>query len=111
MVFVVWVPELGGQEKHVPAAAKLIADSRAIHFWDGNSVLGKAYQQILKTPGTAWDVYLVFAPETQWTNGPPPKPVFWMHQLSKITHAPRLDAQVLGQEMKRQLSLIPAGAK
>ena len=104
-VYVVWVPELGGQEKHVPSAAKLIADSRTVQYWDGKGRLEESYQHILGTPGNAWDVYLLFGAGSRWTNGHPPAPVFWMHQLKRVTNAPRLDADVLRQEVHKQLSL------
>jgi hypothetical protein len=107
----VWVPELGGKEKHVADASKLIADPRTVHYWDGKNVLGKAYQQILKTPGSAWDVYLLFSPGTLWTNHSPPAPVFWMHQLKGVAHAPRLDAPILAQEVKKELSRKASAAK
>jgi hypothetical protein len=92
---------LGAQEKHVAAATKLIEDSRTLHYWDGNNGLGKAYQQILKTPGVAWDVYLPFGRGTRWEGRQPPTPPFWMHQLGRVVQAPKLDAQVLGEEIKK----------
>jgi hypothetical protein len=85
----------------VAEAARLIADPRAVHFWDGNDLMGEAYRTILRTPARAWDVYLLFSPGTRWPDGPPPAPVFWMHQLSKVSHAPKLDARVLGQEIDK----------
>lgn len=99
-----WVPQLGAQEKHVADASRLIADPRTVHYWDGRELLGKAYQQILKTPGSAWDVYLLFPRGTRWTSQTPPAPAYWMHQLSKVSQAPRLDAGILGQEINRELS-------
>lgn len=100
----VWVPELGGQEKHVADASRLIPDPRTVHYWDGKELLGKAYQQILKTPAGAWDVYLLFHRGTQWTGQAPPTPVYWMHQLKGVPQAPHLDATVLGVEIRKELS-------
>jgi hypothetical protein len=45
-----------------------------------------------------------FGAGSRWTDGHPPKPVFWMHQLKKVTNAPRLDAEVLEQQVQKQLS-------
>ena len=102
---------MGGQEKHVPDAAKLIADSRTVHYWDASGGLEKSYQTILGTPGNAWDVYLLFGQDSRWTDGHPPTPVFWMHQQKKVTNAPRLDAEVLRKEVQKQLSLKSPSAK
>lgn len=100
---VVWVPMLGGRIANVPAAAALAPDVRILQYWDGSNDLGKAYEEVLPTPGsTAWDVYLLYKPGVLWTARRPPKPTFWMHQLS-ITNAPRLDPAAFA-ERARQLT-------
>ena len=46
-VYVVWSPQLGAAEKHVASATALVADSRARHYWDGQKLVGSAYQPLL----------------------------------------------------------------
>lgn len=66
-------------------------------------MLGRAYEQILPTPGPAWDVYLLFARGTRWIGATPPKPAFWMHQMGGVTDAPRLNPDVLRARVDRLL--------
>ena len=93
--YVVWVPELGATPSNVPEAMTLVSDPRAHQYWDGTEQLGHAYEQILPTPGPAWDVYLLFPAGERWEKSRPPDPAFWMHQLAGITAAPRLDPDIL----------------
>ena len=81
----------------------LVTDRRARSYWDPGETLGRAYQEILPTPGPAWDVYLLFARGVRWTTHLPPRPNFWMHQLGGVTNAPRLDPGVLKTHVTRML--------
>ena len=101
--YVVWVPMLNGEQTHVPEATRVIQDERAVHFWDGNGQLLSGYQQLLGLPVPAWDIYMVFGPETRWEDGAPPRPAFWMHQLGDGVDAPRLDATVFGEKVQSLL--------
>ncbi len=99
-VLVVWTPVLPWDNRDKAlAAAKLIPDQRALHFWDKSRRLGKNYGKALKLPGggtLAWDVYLVFDAQALWKETPP-VPTSWMHQLG--TDSRRLDADKLKQEI------------
>ncbi len=95
--FVVWVPQLGARRQHVASGAALVTDKRAQQYWDGTGWLGDAYQQTLGTPGSAWDVYMLYGRGVRWTEDLPPKPTYWMHQLSGVTSAPHLDPDILKQ--------------
>lgn len=79
--FVVWVPKVRGTSSDIADAATIVPDARVQHFWDGGSVLMNAYQQVLGLSEDAWDVYLLYGPETTWDGDLPPVPRFWMHQL------------------------------
>ncbi len=98
-----WVPQLGAKENDVPGGAALVPDKRARHYWDANGALGRAYGRVLRTPDTAWDVYLLYARGVRWTDAGPPAPLFWMHQLGGVTIAPRLDPDVLRQHVEMSL--------
>jgi hypothetical protein len=79
--YVVWVPMLGGEEKHVPVATRLVPDPRATHFWDESGVTIEGYRLTLELPEPAWDIYMVYDRGARWDGELPPKPDFWMHQL------------------------------
>ena len=49
-----------GREKDVPAATRVIADTSAHEFRDGNDLFGTQYKQVLGWRSNAWDVYMVF---------------------------------------------------
>jgi len=101
--FVVWVPQLGAHREHVPSAARLVTDRRAQQYWDEAGWLGDGYGLVLQTPGPAWDVYLLYGRGRRWDDVLPPKPEYWMHQLSGVTAAPHLDPEVLRQQVERLL--------
>lgn len=82
-LYVMWVPRRGGREKDVPAATRVIADTSAHEFWDGNDLLGMQYKQVLGWSGNAWDVYLVYGPKAQWSGNLPPIPDFFMPDVRK----------------------------
>jgi hypothetical protein len=107
-MYVVWVPMLGAEERHVPEASRLATDSRVRQYWDGANVLGAAYRSVLGLNDTAWDVYLLFGPHQTWTEAEPPKPVFWMHQLHSVTQAPTLDAPDFAREADRLIAAAAA---
>jgi hypothetical protein len=97
------VPQLGAQRRDVPEGMSLISDARARQYWDGDGWLGDAYGKVLATPGSAWDVYLLYGRGRSWSGTLPPNPDYWMHQLSGVTTAPRLDPNVLYQHVEQLL--------
>jgi hypothetical protein len=75
----------GVKEDALRLAPELV-DPRVDYFWDEEMTVGKAYKNTLRLKNdylTAWDVYLVYAPGVLWNEISPPKPTFWMHQLTK----------------------------
>ena len=89
-VYVVWVPRLGAEEKHVASATALVPDHRARHFWDGGMLIGSAYQPVLKLEAAAWDTWMLFDQEAVWKDAPP-APAWWEHQLSNAPPELHLD--------------------
>jgi len=81
-VYVVWSPQLGAEEKHVASATALVPDRRAKHYWDGNMLVGSAYQPLLNLPAPAWDTWMLFDRDATWRGDTPPKPAWWEHQLN-----------------------------
>jgi hypothetical protein len=104
-VYVVWVPMLGAAEQNVPEATGLATDARVRHYWDGENVLGTAYQSALGLSGPAWDVYMLFGGTATWSGSIPPVPAYWMHQLGGVTSAPFLDPDLFAAKAESLLAL------
>ncbi|MBC5826330.1 MAG: hypothetical protein GIW99_01340 [Candidatus Eremiobacteraeota bacterium] len=104
--FVVWVPELGAQEHNVARGTKLVPDSRASQYWDPSEMVGTEYGRLLRTPGAAWDVYMLFGAQAVWPKSGVPKPGFWMQQLDGVTAAPRLDGGVFAARAAAMLAQV-----
>ncbi len=91
-VYVVWSPQLGAQEKHVPSATALVPDGRAKHYWDGQMLVGSAYQPMIGSKAAAWDVWMVFDKNAMWRADSLPRPAWWEHQMSSGPVELMLDA-------------------
>lgn len=103
--FVVHVPTLGAEEKHVKASIPLMAGPRVSHYWDevGNS--GRQFQEALDIHMYAWDVWMIYEPGQTWgKDRPPPQPVFWQHQLPGLPKDQRLDAEVFAEVLRGKLT-------
>lgn len=100
-LYVLWVPRSGGQEKDVPSATRVVTDSFARQYWDGDDLLGIEYRQVLGWRDNAWDVYLLYSPRARWEGNLPPAPDFFMHQTWE--QGPRLDPSVFGARVKQLL--------
>ena len=86
-VHVVWIYAIRSDDYEAAIESrKLISDSRAKHYWDGDRTLGYALSPVLGTQmKMAWDVYLAYDRGVVW-DGPVPPPSDWLHQ--KRTEAP-----------------------
>jgi hypothetical protein len=68
-------------EEALPSV-KFLGDSRIQHFYDYKKMTGKAIADSIGWVGkVAWDIYLFYKPSVEWSVAPP-KPLYWMHQLS-----------------------------
>lgn len=110
--YVVWVPELYAQESDVPRGLATVPDARATHFWDGDGLLMRGYGPVLGLPRigsrtiNAWDIFMIYGPDTKWEQSAPPMPDFWMHQLlSPGIRAPRLDGAKFAAQAVQLLEL------
>jgi hypothetical protein len=106
VAYVVWVPELGAEEKHVHGATRLASDPRAVHFWDPTEAVGRLYaRRLFHTDGSRalWDFYMLFGRSARWEPGQPPPPDVWMHQLNVLDPAHRLDAAAYAADAARLL--------
>ena len=99
-VYIVWSPQVGAKEKHVGSAAGLVPDPRARHYWDGERLIGTAYQPILGLSAPAWDVWMLFDKAAVWRENTPPKPAWWEHQLSAGPSDLHLDPKRFAERAK-----------
>ncbi len=108
---IVWISiNAWGALPEAQSLAREADHTRWTHFWDAEMLAGKLFKAPLKLNSdypTAWDVYLIYAPGIHWSEGaPPPKPTFWMHQLSGETGAEpqrRLNERVFVNELRNLL--------
>jgi len=80
---IVWIPILDNDnmEDALPSV-KFLSDKRFKHFYDQHKTVGKTIANSVGWNGNvAWDIYLFYAPYSEWTDKPP-SPSYWMHQLT-----------------------------
>lgn len=86
--FLIWLPILSSDSAPLARRqAEAFEDRRVVQRWDVDSRIGEAFAGSLDLRGTAWDVYLLYAPGVKWEGDAPPAPTFWMHQLPAQTGA------------------------
>ncbi|MGH8178999.1 MAG: hypothetical protein ACREV5_22285 [Steroidobacter sp.] len=115
--FVVHVPVIGAQAKDVLPAAKLIHNPHVQHYWNSSGEFGRALAKAVQLKNDkevvyAWDVWLLYGPDAQWTGTSPPQPQLLMHQLWKLqgTKFRKLDSEVFAREVQKLLTKLPAAA-
>jgi hypothetical protein len=116
-VYVVHEPVIGASERDIPRAVGLMHTSVATHYWNESGAFGKQVSQALdlRNGGDlvyAWDVWMVFPPDAEWT-GTLPKPQLLMHQLQDLMDNPRfpfLDSNAFAAHVHGQLKSAGAGS-
>ena len=101
------MPKRGGTESDVAEATRFVSDSRSRHYWDERGLLMQRYAERLGLPRDAWDVYLIYGQGARWEDEPP-RPDFWMHQLSSGAPAPELDGAEFAKEAVARLGRRPS---
>ena len=82
-VSIVWIDMLpSDNEKAASKSSAIFDDPRVKQFYDPDRKSGYAIAKDLlyENAGPAWDIYLYYDKDAQWTDAPP-KPVDWVHQL------------------------------
>jgi hypothetical protein len=112
--FVVHVPVLGAREKDVMPAARLLNNFEVRHYWNASGAFGNALAEAVslknkKEPVYAWDVWLLYGPDAEWTGANPPQPQLLMHQLRKLegTKFPTLNSKTFAATVQSMLSKLP----
>ena len=81
----VWEPMRDGDSAVAATQqADAVRDARITQGWNENKNVGKLFGETLDLHDIAWDVYLVYKPGIKWQAQQPPRPTFWMHQLSGV---------------------------
>ena len=99
---IVWIPILDNDslEAAIPSVS-FLSDKRIQHFYDQNQIVGKQIADSVGWTGNiAWDIYLYYAPDVDWTDLPP-EPNYWMHQVSDDWA--KNDHYRTGNDLKNQL--------
>ena len=91
------MPKRGAEEADVPVATRLVPDDRATHLWDGSGASMRAFQRALGLGEEAWDVFMLYDANARWDGELPPRPTFWMHQLSSSL-APHLEPEEFAKQ-------------
>jgi len=104
--YVVWQPQMDGEEEHVAQATGTFPDPRARHFWDGAGWTLEHFKPAIDIQVDAWDLYLVYGPEARWDGTDPPRPSYWMHQLRFVDNGPLLEPGALAAHVRRLLTAM-----
>ncbi len=98
-----WVPRNGAEEKHVPKVTKVVTDSRATHFWDGQKAVYQPYHDRYSLTGPCAGIFMVFGPEAEWGDDGPPVPDY-----AEDAHAEQYDRVLPQFDAKRFAGWVQA---
>jgi hypothetical protein len=112
--FVVHVPVIGAKAKDVMPAARLLENQQVRNYWNASGEFGRALAKAVRLENDketiyAWDVWLLYGPETEWGDTIP-QPELLMHQLWKLegTKFPQLDSALFAREVHTRLQTLDA---
>ncbi|MBI3714626.1 MAG: hypothetical protein HY255_01380 [Betaproteobacteria bacterium] len=95
--FIVHQPVLGAKEKDTQRTCKLLKANPANHYWDPAGEFGRTLASGIELKDKkgkqvyAWDVWLMYGPDAEWTGKGPPKPALLMHQLNALSEGSQYD--------------------
>jgi hypothetical protein len=115
-VYVVHEPVIGGTERDIPKALGLMHTSAATHFWNASGAFGKQVSQALSLRKGdelvyAWDVWMAYPPDAEWSGVSIPKPQLFMHQLQGLMDNPTfpsLDSKAFAADVRGLLKQVGA---
>lgn len=84
-------------------AAALLPDPRVRHFWDGDRVVGRAFQPVLGSSEPAWDVWMLFDRSATWEKTPVPGLWAHQHKAAGLPAGRELDADRFSSEAEKLL--------
>lgn len=98
-IFVLFVPTLGAEERHVQPAMKFITGSNVHYYWDPGETLMKLFGSSIGFDINLWDFWAIYNKKVSWVEEVPPQPDFWQHQLRGLPQEKRLDAEEFVQKI------------
>lgn len=106
-MFVVWGPMLDKEtESDALEATATVSDPRAVHFWTESDEVARLFMQTLgfeDPQELGWDTFSVYRPGTEWKDGSPPEPDYFMHVDKPLPEDRQLDAIALAREVSKLL--------
>lgn len=109
--YVVYVPALGAKASDIAPTIPLLPGQHVVRYWDPQGASGHVFEDVLKTGGFAWDVWMIYAPGQRWECAAPPEPAYWMDQLGGLPEWRRLDAGTFAKQVRSQMASVkPGGA-
>ena len=109
-------PHRGGRRQGGPAAvtaSERFRDVGVPQFWDGQKKLGKEVARSIGAPDwTAWDIYLIYGPSTEWTDQGFPAPEAALAQVKGVvvgtngTLTPAGDQARVPSSMRGRVDLV-----
>lgn len=117
--WVVHVPVIGGKEGDVQRSCKVLKEGAVTHYWSpkgefGGMVSNGVDLKDLKGKWVyAWDVWLLYGPDAEWTGHNPPKPKRLMHQLWALSEGSAFDVfdpERFASEVGDELNLVGVAA-
>ncbi len=106
ITFVVHVPTLGAEERHIEQTIPLMQGPRVKHYWDKTGISGVHYQEIMEVEAYVWDFWAMYEPGAVWEETLPPSPDYWEHQLFVFPPDKRLDADRFAAHVREALSRV-----
>ena len=106
-LYAVWEPILrADNERWARKSTTLLDDPRVEHFWIDTQDVGEAFQEpLMLLTEPAWDVYLAYPRDVDWSGASPPKPEYFQHQLGgRLPKAQRLDGATLAKRLGEMLA-------
>lgn len=88
VTFVVHVPTMGAQEKHVADTVPLLHGPKVHHYWEETGIIGSDYEDVMDVEVYVWDFWAIYGPDANWDDELPPKPAYYEHQLSGLFDRP-----------------------
>lgn len=106
-VIIIWTNMLKSDDQVSARKAATLFDSNVVQFFDSENKFGDVVAQRLSPQGKrAWDIYMFFDKDTQWSKDFP-RPFEYIHQLSSAAH-PWVDKTkyFCGPELTKRLGEI-----
>ncbi len=101
---VLFVPELGAEERHVIPAMKFLRDDSVHYYWSPDREVMSMFGASIGHEVDLWDYWAIYDRELQWTGSSPPEPSFWQHQMAGLPIDAKLDVSEFNERVRSRLA-------